>query len=262
MIKRSHTLFISALTALILAACNPQQPKADLAQVKTEIQEVENRYAEAYNAADVEALLAMYADDAQGMSNERPLISGKENLRKDLTEEMAKRNIDYKFTFTTLDVSGDENMLVETGLSTLTHPDGSTGPSGKYLAVWKKQGDSWLITHDISNENKPRGPMAYKSIHLLDLPKDVEEAELANALALLNAAIEGQGYPGAGYFLYKTEGGEAETYRYFFEGVWPSEEAYKAIHESEAWKLKASQLDGLNQKLKANEIYRKVHLVK
>jgi hypothetical protein len=90
----------------------------------------------------------------------------------------------------------------------------------------------------------------------------VEEAELANALALLNAAIEGQGYPGAGYFLYKTEGEEAETYRYFFEGVWPSEEAYKAIHESEAWKLKASQLDGLNQKLKANEIYRKVHLVK
>jgi len=248
-----------AIAALFFAACEPQPPKTDLAQIKTEIQELENRYAEAYNAADVDALVAMYADDAQGMSHERPLISGKENLRKDLTEEMAKRKLDSKFTFTTLNVVGDENMLVETGLTTLTHPDGKTEASGKYLAVWQKQGGKWLITHDISNENMPRGPMAYKSIHLLDLPKDVEEAELANALARLNAAIS---YPGAGYFLYKAEGETDENYRHYFEGVWPSKAAYDAIHASESWKNEAAALNDLIEKLRDKEIYRKVQLVK
>ncbi|MCA1752883.1 MAG: SgcJ/EcaC family oxidoreductase [Flavobacteriales bacterium] len=254
---KKHTTLL-ALAALFFVACEPQPPKADLAQIKTEIQEAEKRYAEAYNAADVEALLALYADDAQGMSNERPLISGKENLRKDLTKEMADRNTDYKFTFTTIDISGDENTLVETGLTTITHPDGKTETSGKYLAVWKKQGDKWLITHDISNENKPRGPMGYKSIHLLDLPKDVEEAELADALARLNAAIS---VPGAGYFLYKVEDDSDETYHYYFEGAWPSKAAYDAIHGSEGWKKAADEMKGLYQKLEADQIYRKVMLV-
>lgn len=255
--KKQTTLL--AITALLFAACNPEPPKADLAQIKTEIQEMENRYAEAYNAADVDALVAIYADDAQGMSHERPLISGKENLRKDLSTEMSKRNTDHKFTFTTLSVAGDENMLVETGLTTMTHPDGKTEASGKYLAVWQKQGDKWLITHDISNENKPRGPMGYKSIHLLDLPKDVEEAELANALARLNAAIS---VPGAGYFLYKAEGETDKTYRYYFEGVWPSKAAYDAIHASEAWKTEAEMQGDFYDKLREKEIYRKVMLVK
>jgi len=254
--KTKTTLFV--LAALIFAACNPQPPKTDLAQIKTEIQELENRYAEAYNAADVDALVAMYADDAQGMSNERPHISGKENLRKDLSEEMAKRNRDYTFSFTSLDVKGDENMLVETGLTTMTRPDGKTEASGKYLAVWQKQGDTWLITHDISNDNKPRGPMGYKSIHLLDLPKDMEEAELANALARLNAAIS---VPGAGYFLYKTENETDESYRYYFEGVWLSKAAYDTIHASDGWIKAADEMKELYEKLEANQIYRKVMLV-
>lgn len=262
--KNQLTLITTGLLALtILFACTPQEsPKSDPATLKSEIQEMENRWAEAYNAGDADALLALYADDATGMSNEKPLVTGKENLRKAFNEEMATRNTDNKFTFTTLSVAGDENMLVETGMTTLTYPDGRTEDAGKYMAVWKKQGDKWVCTHDMSNNNnKPTGPVGYKSVHLLDLPKGVEEAELADALARLNAAIKGQGYPGAGYFLYKA-GDDVDSYRYYFEGAWPSKAAYEAIHASDAWKAEAENLSDLSAKLRDKEIYRKVELMK
>ena len=240
--KNQLTLITTSLLALtIFFACTPQEsPKSDPSVLKTEIQVMEERWAEAYNAGDADGLLALYADDAQGMSNERPLVSGKENLRKALKKEMATHNADNKFTFTTLNVTGDENLLVETGMTTITFPNGKSEQAGKYMAVWTKQGGNWLCTHDMSNTDKPNGPMGCKSVHLLDLPKDVEEAELADALARLNAAVEGQGYQGAGYFLYKADD-DVDSYRYYFEGAWPSKAAYDAIHAGDAWKAEADK---------------------
>ncbi len=261
--NRLFLLTTSALAMTFFIACTPQESaKTDPATLKAEIQEMENRWAAAYNAGDVEGLLVMYADDAQGMSNERPLVSGKDNLRKSISEEMATHNTDNKFTFTTLSVAGDEDMLVETGMTTITYPDGRTDEDGKYMAVWKKHGESWVCTHDMSNDNKRRGPMSYKSIHLLDLPEDLEEAQATDALTRLNAAIEGQGYPDAGYFLYKVQSEDVDTYRYFFEGVWPSKEAYEAIHASEAWQATSADMRQLKERLEAIEIHRKVQLVK
>lgn len=261
--KNQFSLFTTSVLALtIFYACTPQEtPKTDLETLKSEIQAMEDRWASAYNVGDAEGLLAMYADDAQGMSNEKPIVTGKDNLRKALNEEMATHNTDNKFTFNTLSVVGDENMLVETGMTTITYPDGRTENAGKYMAVWKKQGDKWVCTHDMSNNNKPNGPVGYKSVHLLDLPKGVEEAELADALARLNAAIDGQGYPGAGYFLYKA-GDDVDSYRYYFEGAWPSKAAYEAIHASDAWKAEADKQGDFYNKLRDKEIYRKVELVK
>lgn len=262
--KNQIILLATSVFALtILFACTPQEsPKTDPATLKAEIQEMENRWAEAFNAGDADGLLAMYADDAQGMSNEKPLVTGKENISQALNKEMATHNTDNKFTFTTISVAGDENMLVETGMTTIAYPDGRTEDAGKYMAVWKKQGDSWICTHDMSNNNKPTGPVGYKSIHLLDLPNGVEEAELAESLARLNAAIDGQGYPGAGYFLYKAEGDDVDSYRYYFEGAWPSKAAYEAIHASDAWKAEADKQGDFYNKLRDKEIYRKVQLVK
>ncbi len=76
---------------------------------------------------------------------------------------------------------------------------------------------------------------ATKSHHLFNLPSSVSEADLADALRMMNTAVADAGHPEAGYSLWKVAGEQAGEYAYLFEGNWPSQEAYDAIHESEAW---------------------------
>lgn len=87
-----------------------------------------------------------------------------------------------------------------------------------------------------------------KSIHLFDMLEGVTEAELAARLKEMNIAIERFGYKDAGYSLYKVQGETGEKYRYYFEGVWPSAEAYKKTHEDKMY-LEADK--------KADSIYKK-----
>ncbi len=78
------------------------------------------------------------------------------------------------------------------------------------------------------------GP-AIRSVHLLNLPSEVSEADLAEALGKLNAAVAEAGYPEAGYGLWKVTGEQSGEHAYLWEGVWPSQDGYDAIHESESW---------------------------
>jgi quinol monooxygenase YgiN len=61
--------------------------------------------------------------------------------------------------------------------------------------------------------------------------------------------------------LYKTEDAETKDYRYYFEGVWPSAEAYTKIHEAPAFTAASEKLGSLYDKIKAQEIYRRVSRV-
>ena len=105
---------------------------------------------------------------------------------------------------------------------------------------------------------KPAAPAAIKSLHLFDLPADVTEAEWAAALAEMNRIVARLGYSGAGYYLYKTEGDDPQTYRYFFEGIWPSAEAYAAIHADPDWIAASEKFQPMYEKIKALQIYRRM----
>lgn len=97
-----------------------------------------------------------------------------------------------------------------------------------------------------------------KSIHLFDMPEGVTEAELAAGLKEMNSAIERLGYKDAGYSLYKVQGETGEKYRYFFEGVWPSAEAYKKIHEDKIYMEADKKADSVYKKIKPVELYRRM----
>jgi hypothetical protein len=100
-----------------------------------------------------------------------------------------------------------------------------------------------------------------KSIHLFDLPQGVTEAELSAVLKEMNTNIKRLGYKDAGYFLYKVEGEGAEKYRYFFEGVWPSAEAYQKIHEDKMYMESNKRASVIIQKIREAELYRRLKRV-
>ena len=79
------------------------------------------------------------------------------------------------------------------------------------------------------------GP-AIKSHHLFNLPSSVSEADLAAALWIMNTGVAEAGYAES---LWKVTGEQAGEYAYLWEGDWPSQESYDAIHESESWQAAA-----------------------
>lgn len=257
-------LFFTLLTVcmLTLTACQQgTETPPDLTQVKADIQAAENAWATALNARDLDALMAMYTDNAVSMANNSPMLVGKDAIRKNQEQEFANTPDGRTYSFEALDVYGDGNTITETGKSTYKDAAGKVTGTGKYMVVWEKQGDKYLCVREIYNDDAPPAPAADRSIHLFDLPAGVTEAEWSAAIAEMNNAIAELGYPGAGYYLYKAQDADAKNYRYYFEGVWPSAEAYKKIHEDPAWIAASKKSEAMYDKIKAVEIYRRMSRV-
>jgi uncharacterized protein (TIGR02246 family) len=256
---------IYAFTAscLLLFSCQQESGgPADLTQVRTEIQAAEDAWAAALNDRDLEALMAMYADDAVSMPDNGPMLVGKDAIRTGQEQEFARTPAGLSFSFETLDVYAQGNTVTETGQSTYKDASGKIIGMGKYMCVWEKRGDKYLCIREIYNSNKASAPAAEKSIHLFDLPSDLSEAVWLDALNQLNGVIAELGYPGAGYHMYKTEGADIKNYRYYFEGVWPTAETYTTIHEDPAFTAAVDKLGPLYEKIKAVEIYRRMSHVR
>jgi ketosteroid isomerase-like protein len=63
---------------------------------------------------------------------------------------------DYNdFTFTTVDLTGDENFLIETGTSELRDQNKNIVDKGSYVVVYKKENGVWKVYRDISVSNMP-----------------------------------------------------------------------------------------------------------
>lgn len=97
-----------------------------------------------------------------------------------------------------------------------------------------------------------------KSIHLFDMPASVTEAQLSAVIAELNTIINRLGYTNAGYVLYKVQGEGTDKYRYYFEGNWPSAEAYQKIHDDKSFQETDKKLGTVYEKIKAVELYRRL----
>lgn len=250
---------VTVMCLLIFSACQQAGVSStDLTQVKAEIQALEDAWADALNAKDLDALMALYTDDAVSMADNAAMKVGKDAIRKDQEMEFASQPEGMTYSFETLDVYGNTDMVTETGTSTYKDANGKVIGTGKYMVVWKKQGDDYLCFREIYNNDTPPEPSAERSIHLFDLPEGVTETAWMEALNEINSVISELGYPGAGYYMYKDQSDETKDYRYYFEGVWPSKEVYTKIHEDPTFMAATEKLKPLHEKIKAVEIYRKM----
>lgn len=103
----------------------------------------------------------------------------------------------------------------------------------------------------VPNEGTP-----VKSVHLLNLPPNVSESQLVSSFSEINKVISDLGYPGAGYRLWKVQGDSPVEHMYLWEGSWPSQAAYDAIHESEAYDNAGERHGDMFQAL-GDQVYRR-----
>jgi uncharacterized protein (TIGR02246 family) len=165
--KRKNYLLASLcmLFAVLVVGCNSTETKTaeaataaapaapDMNKVKTEIQALETAWAAADNAGDAKTLAAFYADDAVTLSNNNPMITGRDAILKDIEAGMTKKVKGVTVTYDVLDVFGDENTVTEVGKITRKDSTSKVIYTGKYMAIWVKRDGKYLCVRDISNDD-------------------------------------------------------------------------------------------------------------
>ena len=127
--------------------------KPDLTQIRSQIVAIETAWAAAQNAKDINALMAMYADDAVSMPDGEPMISGKAAIQKKAEADFAKPSTYASIAFETLDVYAQGNVATEVGKAMYKDETGKTTGGGKYIAVYEKRDGKYLCIREIYNKD-------------------------------------------------------------------------------------------------------------
>ncbi len=162
--KKTILLVAYASCVLLFASCQEAEKKEtaetttvaepakpDLTQIRSEIVAIENAWAAAQNAKDVNALMAMYADDAVSMPDGEPMLTGKAAIQKKQEADFAKPSKYASIGFETLDVYAQGNVVTEVGKTMYKDATGKTIGGGKYIAVYEKRDGKYLCIREIYN---------------------------------------------------------------------------------------------------------------
>jgi uncharacterized protein (TIGR02246 family) len=157
---RTSTSLIIVVGALIaLSACAPAAPPAaDTAADEAALKATTVAWLEAYNAGEVEKIVALYADDGVLMPPNAPVAKGHDAIRAFLTSETAgAKTAGVKLGLVpgtaTAGISGDTGW--ESGSYTVNNASGAPVDSGSYLSVSHKSNGKWLYYRDTYVSDRP-----------------------------------------------------------------------------------------------------------
>jgi ketosteroid isomerase-like protein len=145
---------MTALAALVLGTAGCGGPKGEefTTTDTAAIRKVDADFAAAFNAKDMDKLLALYAENSVFMPPNKPLLRGREPLKGFFADMFAQGATDLKME--PVDIGGHGPIAFQSGTFTLT--TGPTYDRGKYLFVMRRTGDKWLFQHTIWSSDLPK----------------------------------------------------------------------------------------------------------
>jgi uncharacterized protein (TIGR02246 family) len=160
-----RTLRYLVLGALVvISACAPAaQPAVDSGAEEAAIKATTPALFEAYNAGDVDKVVALYADDAVLMSPNAPVATGRDAIRTFYSNETAgakAAGVKLVPGAAAAGVVGDLGWASSS--YTVTGPTGAAVDSGAYLTVSRKVNGKWLLIRSSYNSSQPAAPAAEK----------------------------------------------------------------------------------------------------
>jgi uncharacterized protein (TIGR02246 family) len=135
---------------LLLAGCGQAMTDGDPAQITTRSAE----WDAAMNAGDIDAITALYTDDARLLAPNTEMTVGQDNIRAAF-DSMADAGLSVKLTSIEARVSGDIGHNV--GRYVLS-AEGEDVDVCKFIETWERGADGvWRIANDIYNSDRPAG---------------------------------------------------------------------------------------------------------
>ena len=148
----------SLCSSLLFAACSRQgeaSASLDKNKVKVEIQAMEDAYAAAEKAKNVDGVLAYYSDDAISYGRDKPPAAGKAAIKEQIANGLAKDTAGNTNVYKVVDLFGDGNMLVEIGSWTENDPSGKEVKKGHYMSYFEKRDGKYVCVRDMNVSSDP-----------------------------------------------------------------------------------------------------------
>lgn len=126
-----------------------------MAQVKAEIQAMEDAFAAGEKAKDADAVAAYYSDDAMSYSRNREPLSGKAAIRDNIANNIAKDTTGNYNVYKVVDLFAEGNTAVEIGSWTEFDASGKELEHGNYMSYFQKRDGKYLCVRDMTTTTSP-----------------------------------------------------------------------------------------------------------
>lgn len=125
-------------------------PEADL---KAQVEKAVWAFEDAFQAGDVDRLMALYTDDAISLPPGLPKTEGKADLEAGLREFFDTFTLERDFKLVDIDVFGDKATRLGEWTQTITPKAGGEPvvETGRCILGYQKVGDEWLVGWEIWN---------------------------------------------------------------------------------------------------------------
>jgi uncharacterized protein (TIGR02246 family) len=124
-----------------------------LAQTKAMIQQLDDQWAAAFNAANAAAVAAMYTADAYVLPAGAPMVKGREAIEAFWKDQIPNLQ-DVKCTALDVKPLGGSAAREVGSCSFMTKATPPQQATIKYAVVWQKEGGKWKLLQDIWNMDK------------------------------------------------------------------------------------------------------------
>lgn len=154
---------------LVSAACNQAQPPSDPSLITSGAA----AWQAAFNAGDIDSLVALYTSDARVLAPNREVQQGSDAVRAEFGA-MIDAGLAIELATVEAKLVGDTGYRF--GSYVLTAGD-ETADVGKYVETWQRGTDGqWRISNDIWNSDRPPAAEAMPETHVM-ITHEVEDVE-------------------------------------------------------------------------------------
>ena len=123
------------------------------------IRRMGDEWARHWNAEDLDGVAAVYAADAVYLPPHHEAVHGRDAIREYLKAPLNRGVSDLAFEVTYIKQQGPVAWDVGTYRMAIPQNEGTTREDhGKYLTVWRRAGQNWLIAADAWSSDLPPSP--------------------------------------------------------------------------------------------------------
>lgn len=127
-------------------------PATTSSPVRDAITAANRRFMDAFRAQDAAALAALYTSSGSVLPPGGAVAEGPVAVQR-FWEDVFRLGITAA-TLESVEVDGGDRFAYEVGRYAMMTSDGHTADEGKYVVIWKRDGDRWMIHRDIWNTSR------------------------------------------------------------------------------------------------------------